>query len=347
MDLRSDNVSGVCPEIMEALAAANSGTAAAYGDDEWTARVERAFTNLFEREVAVFPVATGTAANALSLASLAPVYGAIYAHEAAHITVDECNAPEFYTGGARVFAVPGNDGKIVAADLERVLANATPHGHHNAQPAAASLSQATEVGTVYSLDEVAAISAVCKRHGIALHVDGARIANAVVHLGCSFADATWRAGVDVLSFGATKNGAMAAEAVVFFDPDMAVRMPFLRKRAGHLFSKMRFLSAQLEAYVANDVWRRNAAHANAAAARLAAGIGDVPGVALEHPLQSNEIFIRMPAQVIEGLRADGFLFHPWGDPANHVSRLVTSFATANADVDRFVARARVLAGADR
>lgn len=342
MDFRSDNVTGVCPEIMAAIAAANDGSAAAYGEDAWTERVQAAFNALFEREVTVFPVATGTAANALSLASLSPVYGAIYAQAAAHITVDECNAPEFYTGGAKVVAVPGADGKITGADLDVLLAGATPHGHHNAQPAAVSISQATEVGTVYGVDEVSAIGGVCRDHGVALHMDGARIANAVVHLGCSFADVTWRAGVDVLSFGATKNGAMAAEAVVFFNPEAAARMPFLRKRAGHLLSKMRFVSAQLEAYVRDDVWRRNAEHANHAAKRLVDGISGLPGVALHHPLQANEIFLQLPAAVIEGLQADGFLFHPWGNPADNVVRIVTGFSTAQSDVDRFVMRATEL-----
>jgi len=342
MDFRSDNVTGVCPAIMAAITAANDGSAAAYGEDAWTERVQVAFNDLFEREVTVFPVATGTAANSLSLASLSPVYGAIYAHAAAHITVDECNAPEFYTGGAKVVPVPGADGKVTAADLERLLAGATPHGHHNAQPAAVSLSQATEVGTVYSVDEITAIGRVCRDQGMALHMDGARIANAVVHLGCSFADMTWRAGVDVLSFGATKNGAMAAEAVVFFNADAAARMPFLRKRAGHLLSKMRFVSAQLEAYIRDDVWRRNAAHANEAARRLVDGVSVLPGVALHHPLQANEIFLQLPPAVIEGLQADGFLFHPWGNPADNVVRIVTGFSTSPSDVDRFVMRATEL-----
>jgi threonine aldolase len=347
MDFRSDNVSGACPEVMAAVAEANIGAAAAYGDDEWTIRVQRAFADLFEREVVVWPVATGTAANALSLANVVPPYGALYAHAAAHIAVDECNAPEFFTGGAKVVAMPGVDGKIWAGDLETRLAHATPHGFHNAQPAAVSLSQATEVGTVYCIDELRAIGDLCRHYDVRFHVDGARIANAVVHLGCSFADATWRAGVDVLSFGATKNGAMAAEAVVFFDSALADRMPFLRKRAGHLFSKMRFLSAQLLAYVSDDVWRRNAARANATAARLVAGLEDLPGVALLHPLQANEIFIRLPKQVNEALRADGFLFHPWGDPQDGVVRLVTAFSTKDADVDRFVACARGAADSTR
>jgi threonine aldolase len=322
VDFRSDNVTGVCPEVLAAIVAANDGSAAAYGEDAWTERAERALADLFETPVAVFPVATGTAANALSLAALTPVYGAVYAHEAAHITVDECNAPEFYTGGAKIVPLPGDHGKVAAAHLARVLAGAAPHG----------------------VDEVAAIAGVCRDHGVALHMDGARIANAVVHLGCSFADLTWRAGVDVLSFGATKNGAMAAEAVVFFDLARAERMPFLRKRAGHLLSKMRFVSAQLEAYARDDVWRRNAVHANAAAARLVEGVRSLPGVELVHPLHANEIFIRLPAKAIEGLAADGFRFHPWGDPATHAVRLVTGFSTTTADVDRFVRRAKALCG---
>jgi len=339
-DFRSDNVTGAAPEILEALTRANSGSQSAYGADEITRRVEQRLAEIFETEVAVLPVATGTAANALALSLVTPPYGVIYCHEAAHINVDECGAPEFYSGGAKLQALPGAHGKLDAEALEAAISGAGVV--HHAQPAAVSLSQASESGTVYRPDELASLAAVARRHGLALHVDGARFANALVHLDVSPAAATWRAGVELLSFGATKNGALAAEAVLLFGArrDQAVELGYRRKRGGHLVSKGRFLAVQLEAYLDGDLWLRNARHANAMAARLAEGLAALPGAALSHPVEANEIFVCLPGPVIDGLRRAGFQFYPWGPEANREVRLVTAFSTSEAEVAAFLATAR-------
>ncbi len=337
MNFRSDNVSGIAPAILAAIAAANSGDAPSYGADPITERVTRHFAELFEHEVAVFPVATGTAANALALAALTPPWGVVYCHEAAHIETDECGAPEFYTGGAKLVALPGDNGKIAA---EAIVARLGGQGVvHNAQPAVISITQATEAGTVYERDEVAALAAAARRHGLALHMDGARFANAVATLGCAPADITWRAGVDVLSFGATKNGALAAEAVIFFDKQKAADFAFRRKRGGHLLAKLRFLSAQLEAYLSGGLWLAHARHANAAAARLAAGLSAVPGARLRYPVEANEVFVELPDPVIEALAGEGFAFYRWGGAGSCCIRLVAAFDTRMADVEAFVAAA--------
>ncbi|TDQ80491.1 L-threonine aldolase [Dongia mobilis] len=343
MNFCSDNVAGMAPEILAALASANDGTASSYGADPYTARVEAKLSEIFERRVLAFPVVTGTAANALALSVMAPPYGAIYCHPEAHIMVDECGAPEFYAGGAKLVPIAGAHGKLAADDVAAVLANGRAGDVHHVQPAAISLTQATECGTAYRADEVAAIAEVAKRHQVKLHMDGARFANALRHMNASPADITWKAGVDVLSFGATKNGAMAAEAVIFFDEALAESFAFRRKRAGHLISKMRFVSAQLDAYLEGDLWLRLAAHANDQAAALVAGLKAIPGVELLHPVEANEIFIRLPLNVVAGLRAAGFDFYDWPGAAPGTIRLVTSFATRAEDVAKFVATAKALA----
>ena len=338
MNFRSDNVSFIAPEILAAIAAANVGDAPSYGADPVTARVTRRFAEIFEHEVAVFPLATGTAANALALAAVTPPWGAVYCHEEAHVQTDECGAPEFYAGGAKLIGLPGADAKIVPATVD---ARMTEQGVvHHAQPAAISISQATEAGTLYSPAEVSALGAVARRYGMVLHMDGARFANAVVALGCAPADITWRAGVDVLSFGATKNGALAAEAVIFFDPEKATDFAYRRKRGGHLFSKMRFLSAQLDGYLADAVWLRNAAHANRVAALLADGLAGVQGARLRHPVQANEVFIELPERVIAALAAAGFGFYRWGGESSRCLRLVASFASRIEDAEVLIAVAR-------
>ena len=341
MDFRSDNVTGASPEVMAALAAANAGSVSSYGADDLTQGLAKAFARLFETDrLAVFPVATGTAANALALAQLVPPHGAVWCHRNAHIEEDECGAPEFYSGGAKLMLLDGAGGKLAAGDLAARLA-AYPFGvEHHVQPAALSLSQATESGTVYSAAELGALAEACRRHGLALHVDGARFANAVAHLGASPAALTWQAGVDVLSFGATKNGALAAEAVVFFRPELAEGFLYRRKRAGHLFSKMRFLSAQLAAYLHDDLWLRNARHANAMAARLAGGLAALPGAALAHPCQANEVFVTLPEAAIARLEADGFRFHRWGGADATTIRLVAAFNTEARAVEALLAAAR-------
>jgi threonine aldolase len=339
MNFSSDNVAGISPEILAALAAANAGRQPSYGDDPVTARVEKRLAEIFEHEVAVFPVATGTAANALALATVLPPWGVVYCHAEAHILVDECGAPEFYAGGARVLGLAAPHGKISPADLAPLLPGGKGVVHHM-QPAAISLTQASEAGTVYRPDEIAAIAELARAHQLPLHVDGARFANALVHLDCAPADITWRPGVDILSFGATKNGAAAAEAVIFFDAAKAADFAFRRKRGGHLFSKMRFLSAQLDAYLADDLWLRNARRANAAAKRLAEGLARIPGLRLRHAVEANEIFVEMPDALIEALFARGFHFYRWDGPQGHCVRLVTAFDTDISDVDAFLATAR-------
>ncbi len=306
MDFSSDNGTGVAPEIMAALAEANQGTAPAYGADAITDATRAAFRELFEHDrLEIFPLATGTGANVLALASVTPPHGLIYCHREAHIEADECGAPEFYTGGAKLAPLDGADAKFEASTLAAHLAEAGFGVERRAQPAAVSVTQASESGAVYRAAEIAAIAEVAHDKGLRVHMDGARFANAVAHLGESPATLTWRAGVDVMSFGATKNGAMAAEAVIFFEPDLARDMIYRRRRGGHTISKMRFVSAQLLAYVQNGLWLRNAAHANTMAGRLADGLAALPGAALVHPVEANEVFVRLPEPAIGALAGAG------------------------------------------
>ena len=316
----SDNTASISAEILEAIAAANRGLEIAYGDDPWTGRLDEVLGEFFGTKLRAFPLATGTAANALALATLAPPYGAIYCHPEAHIAVDECSAPGFFTGGAQLERIDGAHAKLTADALAATLAGHTV-SVHSVQPAAVSISQATELGTAYRPAEVAALSAVAHGHGLHVHMDGARFANAVTYLGCHPGDITWRAGIDVLSFGATKNGAMAAEAVVFFHLGLVRDFELRRKRAGHLLSKSRFVAAQLLAYVESGVWRRNAARANA----LAQSIGEAAGSRLLHPVEANEVFVQLGDAGKASLRAAGFEFYDWGSPASGGARLVASW----------------------
>lgn len=338
MNLASDNVTGVAPEIMAALGRANDTTAMMpYGADEITERLDGMFGELFETDVSVWPVATGTAANALAMSVLCPPFGAIYCLEESHTNADECGAPEFYTGGAKLVPVAAESGKLTADALDARLANRGPaSGVHVVQPAVVSVTQASEMGTVYSAAEMAALGNVAKTWGLHLHVDGARFANAVAAGNASPADLTWRSGVDVLSFGATKNGAMAAEAVVVFNPEVVEQLGFRRKRGAHLFSKMRFLSAQLEAYVTDDLWLRNARHANDQAAALTKHL-EAAGVELLFPVEANEIFAAAPRAVWERLQSAGFIFYTWGAEARPHARFVTSFNTDPADIEKLAA----------
>ena len=341
MNFCSDNVSGVSPEILTALGAANNGPAMPYGADEVTERVIKKLRELFEAPSAeVILMSTGSSANALALATMTPPFGAIYCHPDSHVNVDECGAPEFFSGGAKLVTVGGADGKMTADALEAAI-NGADVVHH-VQPAAVSVTQVTEAGTIYASDELRAISTVCKTHGLKLHMDGARFANAIEAMGISPAACSHGLGVDALSFGATKNGAMCAEAILFFDPSLAKEAGYRRKRGGHLFSKMRYLSAQFDAYLADDLWRRNARHSNTMATRLAAGLSAISGVEFAYPVEANELFVRMPVPIIEGLLADGFLFYRW-EPEGSLIRMVTTFDTAEADVELFIETARRLA----
>ncbi len=335
LNFSSDNASGVSSQIMAALNDANAGAAMAYGNDDATAAAQAAIAALFETQCAVYPVATGTIANVLALSTLCPPHGAILCHEMAHIYEDECGAPQMFTGGAKLRPLTGAHAKISAEDLDRVIRGAGLGFVHASQPSVVSITQITELGTAYTLDEVKAIAEVCHSHGLFLHMDGARFANAVVALDCAPADVTWRQGVDVMSFGATKNGAMAAEAVVFFNSDLVRDFEFRRKRAGQLFSKMRFISAQLAAYVADGHWLDNARQANAMAARLSEGLlAQVPGASLFAPVDGNEVFVNLPGQVIETMQNAGVLCHRWAD--QDTVRLVCSFNTKADAVDRVI-----------
>lgn len=342
MNFSSDNAYGAAPEILAALTQAAAGAVPSYGDDPLTEELRSAMNRLFEREVAVYPVITGTAANALALATLCPQHGAIICHAEAHIAVDECGAPEFYSHGAKVVGIEGENGKLTPAAIEQALRHFQKGFVHHAQPSVISLTQATELGTAYSRAEVAAIAEVARRRGMKLHMDGARFANAVVGLGCTPAEITWKAGVDVLSFGATKNGALGAEAVVFFDPADVRDFEYRRKKAGHLLSKMRFVSAQLVSYLDNDRWLALARRANGLARRLAQGLAAIPGAELAHPVDANAVFVRLPDATVAKLRAAGGRFYDWGPPSGGTTliRLVLSFATPDESITQFLDAAR-------
>ncbi len=344
----SDNVTPACDAIMAAIAAANVGAVSSYGADDYTHRLRRLANELFETEVAIFPVATGTAANSLALAQVSPPYGAIYCYEAAHVVTDEGGAPEFFTGGAKLIGFPATDGKIAPQQLRDAVAFAAGIGIHHVKPSAVSLTQSTEWGTVYAVSEVAAIKQVAEEFHLPMHMDGARFANALVHLGCSPAEATWKSGVDVLSLGATKNGALCAEAVVFFDPQRAQDFDRRCKRAGHVWSKSRFLSVQMLAYLSDDLWLRNARQANSMAAALARGLGAIAGVGLLQRVDANEVFLQLSASCVAALEAAGFKFYRWPSPVNASGiaiRLVTSYLTRSEDIDDFLTQLARVAGA--
>ena len=292
----SDNVTCACPEVMEAVVAANSGIAESYGDDDWSSSLQKTLSDIFETAVIVFPAVTGTASNALALSALAPVFGKIYCHELAHINTDECGAPEFFTGGAKLIPLRGTNGRIDASDLSQTIRGTG--NVHVPQPAVVSITQSCETGTIYQLDEIVAISKTAHEHGLRVHMDGARFANALASLNVSPAEMTWKSGIGVLTLGGTKNGCLAAEAVVFFKPELVGNFPFLHKRSGQLLSKMRFISSQLEAYLSDDVWLRNARHANAMAKILSEGLASFSNIKLAYPTQSNEVFVHLPREVI-------------------------------------------------
>lgn len=302
----SDNAAPACPEVIAALTAANVQDTA-YDGDRWSAALDARFSALFGTEVAVLWVPTGTAANCLALASLCPPYGGVVCHREAHIQMDEGGAPEFYTHGAKLMLAEGPGAKLTP-DAIRAVLDAVKPGVHWVQPHAISITNATEYGLAYSPDEVAAIGDLARSRNLALHMDGARFANAVVHHGCDPADVTWRAGVDALSFGFIKNGGMGSEALVFFRPDLAETCKMRRKRAGHLQSKGRYLAAQLIAMLDDDIWLRNARAANAGAALL----GQAASHRLVHPVESNAVFVRLTADEAAALRAQGFDFYDWG-----------------------------------
>ena len=344
MNFTSDNAYGARPDILDALQAANADATLSYGAYAITAELRTRMKALFDHDVAVYPVATGTAANALALATLCPPHGAILCHAQAHIVVDECGAPEFFTHGASLVPLEGRDGKLDPDTIEAALKRFPVGNVHSRQPAVISLTQATEAGTCYRLDEIAAISRVARKHQLKLHLDGARFANALAHLGCAPADTTWRAGIDVLSFGATKNGALGAEAVVFFNAGDVRDFEYRRKSSGHLLSKMRFVSAQLVSYLEDGRWLETAKRANVPAQTLANGLGDIDGAQIAYPVEANAVFVFLPDDIVANLRAAGARFLDWAPPSGGrtLIRLVCSFATPDDDVAKFLAIARGL-----
>jgi len=319
-DFRSDNVGGVAPELLEALHAANMGAAAPYGDDDFTRAMTAQFRRVFEHDaLTAMPIATGTGANAVALAGLANPYGAIYCHETAHINVYECGAPEFFTG-AKLVGLRGADYKLDAAHLDAELALAGRGNPTRVQPFALNITQPTDFGTLYTVDEIRALCAVAHRHGALVHLDGARFANAFAALGCTPADMTWRAGVDIVSFGATKNGAMNAEAILVFNDEVAARLPYLMKRGGQVVSKARFISAQLARYLADDRWLERARQSNAHAAALAARLRAIKGVELVGRVDVNMLFTRLPEAAVAALDAGPFRYYKLGREQRFVCR---------------------------
>jgi threonine aldolase len=323
----SDNTGTACPEILAALTEANQGLVEAYGKDGWTRRLDDCLSTYFAAPVRAFPVATGTAANSLSLATLSPSYGVIFAHEEAHIANDEAGAPGFFTGGAQLSLLQAPDGKVTRDVLAAAL-DAHPASVHTTQPTVLALSQATELGTAYRPEELTAICQLAHNRGLKVQMDGARFANAVAFLGCHPGDVTWRAGIDVLSFGATKNGALTAEAVVFFDPDLVRDFELRRKQSGHLLSKARYVSAQLLAYVDSGLWLRNATRTNA----LAQKIGKAAGEQLMHPVEANEVFVALGQERKQALRQLGFEFYDWNTAGSGQARFVVSWDQREEDV---------------
>ncbi len=344
MFFASDNWAGAHPAINERLSRESTRFAAAYGNSDLDKAVEKRFNEIFERDVSVYFVSTGTAANSLSLASIARIGGVAFSHSEAHVIEDECGAPDFFSG-MRMVPVEGENGKIDPAKLAAGIAGFPQDSLHHGRAAAVTLTQATELGTVYTPDEIDALTAIARQNGLPVHMDGARFANALVALGVSPAEMTWKRGVDILSFGGTKNGCWCAEAIVFFNPDLAREFAFIRKRAAQLFSKTRFISAQFDAYLSDDLWLGMARHANTMADRLRAGIRSQNSARLAWDTTSNEVFAVLNKASAQAAEARGARFYGWPTPLNMsepvkddetLIRLVTSFATTEEDVDQFL-----------
>jgi len=333
-DFRSDNTGAAHPKVLEALIAANRDTATSYGLDDWSKRVQERFAELFERRVRVWPVATGTSANALALAASAPSHGAIYCADIAHVHTSETNAAGFFSGGARLMLMPATHGRFSAETLEQTIAAAGVGLSHRSQPATVTLTQATDLGVVWTPDEVRAVSAVAKRHKLTVHMDGARLANALARLGCTPAEITWKAGVDILSFGMTKNGGMLCDAIVVFDEAVAPALNFHLRRAGQIWSKGRFASAQLLAYVEDGLWLELARRSNALAARIDAGLRGAPGVRLAAPVEINEVFVNAAPELLDALERDGIRY---SRRARDYARFVTRCDGTEAEIAQLLA----------
>ena len=329
----SDNIAGACPEVLDAILKANDGDSTPYGNDQISTDLQKKFSDLFEKEVIVFPIASGTAANALALSTMTPSFGNIYCHKLSHINTDECGAPEFYTGGGKLVTLNGINGKILAEELDQAIGGKGIV--HHTQPSSVSITQVSETGEVYQLEEIKKISEVTHKHKLNMHMDGARFANALVSLNTTPAEMTWKSGIDVLSFGATKNGCIAAEAIIFFNKDLVGNIAFLMKRAGHLLSKMRFVSAQLDAYISNNVWLRNARHANKMGKKLSDGLNNHSDINLAYPTEANEVFATFSRNKIEHLNSEGYKMNE-DELDGKAVRLVAAWNTKDSDVDQLL-----------
>lgn len=349
MNFTSDNIWGASQKVLDAIAAINCGPMPSYGSDAVTRRVEERIARIFERECAVHLVTTGTAANALALSALAPPYGAVLCHEESHAIDDECGAPEFFMGGGKLVGIAGTGAKISAGAIQAHLDN-EPGGTNHPPFRGITFSQATECGMIHSIAEIQAIATTARAAGMAVHMDGARFANALLTLGCTPAEMTWKAGVDILSFGGTKNGCLMAEAVVIFTPALAQDFSYRRKRSGQTVSKHRLLSTQFDAYLDEGHWLDLARHANAMAGHLGAGLAEIPGVRLAWPVQANEVFVILTERHAAALRTAGAAFYEWTAKSlaadnrladgEVVGRLVCAFATTPEMVEQFLAAAR-------
>lgn len=342
----SDNQTGASEQVFSVLQQANQGVTAAYGEDEWSKQAIADIQKLFDCDAEVFLVSTGTAANSLALACMSAPWDSVVCHGQAHIINDELTAPEFFTGGARLVGLDTRLAKLTAESLQNYLAQGAAHPPHNAVPSVLSLTQLNESGQVYSVDEVTELCQIAHNHGLIVHMDGARFANALVALQCSPADLTWKAGVDVLCLGATKNGALSAEAVVFFNKSLAKNFVAQRKRSGHLISKSRWLGAQFVGWLQNNHWLALASHANRMAAKLAEALRQHNHCTVAWPVKGNELFVVMPKETITALRAQGAVFYEWPrtflpedfqlENTSDVVRLVTSFRTTEEEVEQFI-----------
>ncbi len=345
MDFGSENTSPVHPAFAQAIVSANQGCATNFEAEAWTERALRSLRDLFETNgLWAFTVSTGTAANAIALGAMVPPYGSILCHWDAHIATDECGAPEMFSFGARQIPLPGEHGRMFPETLSAHLREARVGVVHSVQPSALSLTNLTEAGTAYNPDEIAALTGVARRAGLGIHLDGARFANAAAFLSVAPAELSWKAGVDVVTLGTTKSGSFGAETIVAFTPKYNTGLAFLRKRGGHFAPKSRFLGAQIEAYVEDDLWLKNARHANRAALRMATGLAGLDGVTLVHPTEGNEVFVSMPARMTDALVNAGCKFQrDWRMHPRH-NRFVTSWATSDEDVDRMLNVCRSASG---
>lgn len=333
MNFKSDNVFGIHPIILEAIVKANHDTEPSYGNDTYSQKLTEKCCELFETEVLVYLTSTGTAANCLGLSALAKPHETICCHTEAHINTDECGALGLFTGGSKLVSFPGPNGKIDLQLLKNYIEGARLHHPHGGNPTCFSITQATECGTVYTLPELHKISDFAKSHNLSLHMDGARFANSLVTLNCSPAELTWKTGIDVMTFGATKNGTMAGEAIIFFNKKYAEDFDYIHMRAGQLTSKMRFFACQFLAYLENDLWLKNAQNANFMAQKLLK-LFETYQIKPKYPVEANELFLILPKNLADHLQKSGVGFYPWGIPQENLYRFVTSFLTSTQDIEQ-------------